>query len=232
MACILHIETATNVCSVAISYNGVLSFYKEDTDGPSHAKLLGVYVAEALDKVKADGLKLDAVAVSSGPGSYTGLRIGVSEAKGICYGAGIPLIAIETLKIMAWQVTSESNLEKDVLLCPMIDARRMEVYDTIFDQTLEKQKETAADIVDQDTFAEVLSDRKVAFFGNGSDKCKAVIQSPNALFLDSIYPRAKDMVALAEEAYVNKNFVDVAYYEPFYLKEFVATTPKNKVLPQ
>lgn len=232
MACIIHIETATNVCSVAVSKGQELIYYKEDIEGPSHAKLLGVFVEEAIKVTKTKGLKLDAVAVSGGPGSYTGLRIGVSEAKGIAYGLSIPLIAIETLKVMAYQVTKKDGFDSSTLLCPMIDARRMEVYDSIFDGNLTKVKETAADIVDESTFSCLLEQNKVAFFGNGADKCKDVISSPNAIFIENIYPCAQNMVELALNAYNRKDFVDVAYYEPFYLKEFVATTPKNKVLPQ
>lgn len=230
MACIIHIETATNVCSVAVSQGDELIFYKEETEGPSHARLLGVFVEEAIKYIKGKGLKPDAVAVSSGPGSYTGLRIGVSEAKGLCYGLNIPLIAIETLEIMTHQVIKENTFDPSVMFCPMIDARRMEVYDTIFDSNLTKQKETTADIVDENTFDEWLANNRIVFFGNGADKCREVISSANAIFLDNIYPRAKDMIPLALKAYSSKNFVDTAYYEPFYLKDFVATTPKNKVL--
>lgn len=232
MACIIHIETATNVCSVAVSKDDDLIFYKEDNEGPSHAKLLGVFVQDALKFIKKEGLAPDAIAVSSGPGSYTGLRIGVSEAKGVCYALNIPLIAIETLKIMAHRINKENDFTPSSLLCPMIDARRMEVYDTLFDNDLNKLKETSADIIDQESFANILEKQQVVFFGNGADKCKSILTSPNAIFLEDIYPRAKDMITLAKKAYDSKNFVDVAYYEPFYLKEFVATMPKNKVLPQ
>lgn len=230
MACILHIETATNVCSVAVSQNGELIFYREETEGPSHSSILGVFVDEAVKEVRSKAIQLDAVAVSCGPGSYTGLRIGVSEAKGLCFGLSVPLIAIETLKIMAYRVSQESNLDQSVLLCPMLDARRMEVYDSIFTHDLAKVKETAADIVDESTFGELLASQKIAFFGNGADKCKEVIGDKNSLFIDDIFPRAKDMISLAEKAFADKDFVDVAYYEPFYLKEFVGTIPKNKIL--
>lgn len=230
MSCILHIETATNVCSVAVSQNKELIYYREETEGPSHSSLLGVFVDEAVKELRAKSINLDAVAVSSGPGSYTGLRIGVSEAKGLCYGLNIPLIAIETLKVMAYRVSQESKLDATILLCPMLDARRMEVYDAMYDSNLNKIKETAADIVDESTFANWLSKGKVAFFGSGADKCKEVIGSADAIFLDDIYPRAKDMVELAEIAFEKNDFADVAYYEPFYLKEFVGTIPKNKVL--
>lgn len=230
MACILHIETATNVCSVAVSQNGELIFYRKETEGPSHSSILGVYVDEAVREMRSKAIAIDAVAVSCGPGSYTGLRIGVSEAKGLCFGLNVPLIALETLKVMAYRVALEANLDADTLLCPMLDARRMEVYDAIFGNGLVKLKDTAADIVDESTFGDVLAGHKVAFFGNGADKCKEVITNENAIFVDDIYPRAKDMIALAEEAFDSKAFVDVAYYEPFYLKEFVGTIPKNKVL--
>lgn len=227
---ILYIETATEVCSVAVSQDGTVFFEREETNGPSHATVLGVFADEALQFVRTSGLKLDAVAVSCGPGSYTGLRIGVSEAKGLCYGLGIPLIAIDTLKIMA-KAALQKRLSDDVLLCPMIDARRMEVYDAIYDRHLSEVKAVSADIIDETSFAAYLKDRKVAFFGNGADKCKKVLTDGNALFIDGVYPAANNMVELAEEAFVAGRFVDVAYFEPFYLKEFVATIAKNKVLP-
>lgn len=227
---ILYIETATEVCSVAVSQDGAVVFEREETNGPSHATVLGVFADEALQFVRTSSLKLDAVAVSCGPGSYTGLRIGVSEAKGLCYGLGIPLIAIDTLKIMA-KAALQKRLDDDVLLCPMIDARRMEVYDAIYDTHLSEVKAVSADIIDETSFATYLKDRKVAFFGNGADKCKKVLTDDNALFIDGVYPAANNMVELAEEAFVAGRFVDVAYFEPFYLKEFVATIAKNKVLP-
>lgn len=231
MSCILHLETATKVCSVAVSLNSELIFYKEDTKGQSHSHLLGVFVHEAIQLLRDKNIPLQAVAVSCGPGSYTGLRIGVSEAKGLCYGLDIPLIAIETLQIMAQQVITEELNNGIDLLCPMIDARRMEVYDALFNTSLDKVKTTSANIIDENSFNEYLTDRQIVFFGDGADKCKETIVSENALFLDNIYPRAKDMIMLAEQAFNNQQFVDVAYYEPFYLKEFVGTVPKNKVIP-
>lgn len=229
---ILSIETATEVCSVAVSNEDQILFYKEETKGPSHAVLLGQFVNEAVEELRKANIKLDAVAVSCGPGSYTGLRIGVSEAKGLCYGLNIPLIAINTLKIMAHGVLKHNNTNKDALLCPMIDARRMEVYDTIYNNSLEELHPVSADIIDENSFSEFLADRQIVFFGNGAEKCKAVLRHPNAQFLDDIYPKATDMTQLAEEAFNKKEFMDAAYFEPFYLKEFVATTPKNKVLPE
>lgn len=234
MPCILHIETATEVCSVAVSLDGKVLFQREETKGPSHAVLLAVFVSEAVQELRSKDITLDAVAVSRGPGSYTGLRIGVSEAKGLCYGLNIPLIGISTLKIMAVAM-SASDIVRDnegILLCPMIDARRMEVYDAIFDSDLSQVRDVHADIIDQQSFSEFLQDRKIVFFGNGAEKCKEALTNANALFVDGMYPTAVNMVALAEEAYLKQEFVDVAYFEPFYLKEFVATVPKNKVLGQ
>lgn len=232
MPCILHIETATEVCSVAVSLDGEVLFQREETKGPSHAVLLGVFVNEAVQELRAKNIALDAVSVSCGPGSYTGLRIGVSEAKGLCYGLNIPLIALNTLKVMAVGMVSSSVVRDNegALLCPMIDARRMEVYDAIFDSDLSQVRDVHADIIDPDSFADLLQNHKIIFFGNGAEKCKEALTSANVLFVDGLYPRAVDMIALAESAYSKQEFVDVAYFEPFYLKEFVATVPKNKVL--
>lgn len=229
MSCILNIETATPVCSVVVSNNGEIVFERENTDGPSHASLLGVFVAEAVAKVREMGLTLDAISVSCGPGSYTGLRIGVSEAKGLCYGLAIPLIAIKTPLIMAQKVLETESVEEDALLCPMIDARRMEVYAALYDNKLNVVRDIAADIVDGDSYQEYLSEAKVLFFGNGADKCKEALVSNNAHFLEGVYPSAKYMVRLSEEAYNTQQFVDTAYFEPFYLKDFVATTPKKNI---
>lgn len=230
MPCILNIETATEVCSVALSKDESILFEKINTEGRSHANMLGLFVDEAMQFVRSNNLAIDAVAVSCGPGSYTGLRIGVSEAKGLCYGLKVPLIAIKTLEIMAQHIIDEHFVDTDTLLCPMIDARRMEVYATIFDSKLNVIRETSADIVDDTTYKSYLEQSKVAFFGNGSDKCKGEITQLNAIFIDNVYPKAKDMIKLSEKAFQNKNFVDVAYFEPFYLKDFVTTTPKNKIL--
>lgn len=230
MSCILNIETATPVCSVAVSNDGKVIFEKEEVNGPSHATLLGVFVSEALSFVKNQQIKLDAVAVSCGPGSYTGLRIGVSEAKGLCYGFSIPLIAIETPLIMAERVLENNQVSDNMLLCPMIDARRMEVYAALYDNNLQAVRAISADIVDEQTYAGYLEKSEILFFGDGSGKCKDVIGGRNALFLENVYPSAKDMVRLSEIFYNEKNFVDVAYFEPFYLKDFVATIPKKKVL--
>lgn len=229
MSCILNIETATPVCSVVVSNNGAIIFERENTDGPSHASLLGVFVADAIAEVRAKGYILDAISVSCGPGSYTGLRIGVSEAKGLCYGLNIPMIAIKTPLIIAQKVIETEEVGADTLLCPMIDARRMEVYAALYDKELHVVRDIAADIVDSDSYQEYLSKSKVLFFGNGADKCKDALVSGNAHFLEGIYPSARYMVRLSEEAYAAQQFVDTAYFEPFYLKDFVATTPRKNL---
>lgn len=229
MCTILSIETATPVCSCTLSRDGVIVLHREDFRGQSHATLLGQYVHEIMTYVREQGLTLNAVAVSSGPGSYTGLRIGVSEAKGLSYGLGIPMIALPTSLILASMIAE--RVGEDELLCPMIDARRMEVYATFFDKSLLTVRPTAADIIDGDSYADLLERHKVLFFGNGAEKCRAVLTHPNASFLEDIHPLASGMIPLAEKAFVEKKFVDSAYFEPFYLKEFVATVPKNKIIP-
>ncbi|MDR0333738.1 MAG: tRNA (adenosine(37)-N6)-threonylcarbamoyltransferase complex dimerization subunit type 1 TsaB [Dysgonamonadaceae bacterium] len=228
MPVILNIETSTPVCSCALSCDGEIIFNKENFEEQSHSTLLGVFVEEIMIYVRKKNIKIDAIAVSSGPGSYTGLRIGVSEAKGLAYGLSVPLIAISTPIIMASLV--KNKVQPEMLLCPMIDARRMEVYATFFDTSLNVVKETAADIVNENSYADLLEKQPVVFFGNGAKKCKTVLTHPNAHFLDNIHPLASGMISLAERAFVNKSFVDVAYYEPHYLKEYVTTVGKNKVL--
>ena len=227
MSCILHIETSTDVCSVAVSQDGASIFSKEDFKGPSHATELGVFVDEALSFADSHAIPVDAVAVSCGPGSYTGLRIGVSMAKGICYGRSIPLIGIPTLEVMCVPVLLYRDLPEDALLCPMIDARRMEVYAAVYDRALRVKREIGADIVDENSYSDFLAERPVYFFGNGAAKCKDKLQHPNARFLDDVHPLAKWMFPLAEKAMAQGKFDDVAYFEPFYLKEFVASKPKN-----
>lgn len=229
MCTILSIETATPACSCALSRDGEVLLSREDFRGQSHATLLGVFVDEIMKYVRKEGITLDAIAVSSGPGSYTGLRIGVSEAKGLSYGLDIPLIAIPTPLVMAAMVANRAG--EDDLLCPMIDARRMEVYATFFNRTLETIRPTAADIVDGESYADLLAGHSVHFFGNGADKCREVITHPNALFVEDIHPLATGMVPLAEQAFNEKRFVDSAYFEPHYLKEFVATVARNKIIP-
>lgn len=227
MSCILHIETSTEVCSVALSENGQCIFSKEDRKGPSHAVSLGVFVDEALSFADSHAIPLDAVAVSCGPGSYTGLRIGVSMAKGICYGRDLPLIALPTLQVLCVPILLEQELPDDALLCPMIDARRMEVYAAIYDKALQEVRPTQADIVDAQSYAAYLEEHPVYFFGNGAAKCREMLIHPNARFLEDIVPEARMMFPLAERRMAREEFADVAYFEPFYLKEFVASQPKK-----
>lgn len=227
MSCILHIETSTEVCSVALSEDGHCIFSKEDMQGPSHAVTLGVFVDEALSFANSHAIPLDAVAVSCGPGSYTGLRIGVSTAKGVCYGMDLKLLSVPTLKVLCVPILLRDSLPDDALLCPMIDARRMEVYAAVYDRALRDVRPVQADIVDENSYLEFLEKHPVYFFGNGAAKCKAKITHPNAHFLDDIHPLAKWMFPLAERQMMNEQFEDVAYFEPFYLKEFVASKPKK-----
>jgi tRNA threonylcarbamoyladenosine biosynthesis protein TsaB len=227
---ILHIETSTQVCSVALS-NGTECIFSKFTneEGMNHAKLLNGFIAEAMNVLNNDFHSLNAVAVSSGPGSYTGLRIGVSTAKGLCYGLNIPLISVGTLDIMAVAALNSIN-EKDALLCPMLDARRMEVYAAIYNTDLEVVRPVAADIVDNSTYKEILDQNSVYFFGNGMNKCKPLFQQhAHAYFIDDVFPLAENMVPLALKAYQQKQFVDTAYFEPFYLKEFQTTTTRKKM---
>lgn len=228
MSCILNIETSTDVCSVAISDNGQVVFNKEDHSGPNHAVKLGVYVDEALSFIDAHGIPLEAVAVSCGPGSYTGLRIGVSMAKGICYGRDVKLISIPTLELMAVPVLlGEHPAEEDALIVPMLDARRKEVYAKVMDRALKEVRPIQADIVDAETYKEYLDRGTVYFFGNGAEKCMEVINHPNARLVKGIEPLAKNMAPLAEKRFVEGKFEDVAYFVPFYLKDFVAKMPKK-----
>lgn len=228
MSCILNIETSANVCSVAVSENGACIFDKEDHSGPNHAERLGSYVDEALSFTDNHAIPLDAVAVSCGPGSYTGLRIGVSMAKGICYGRGIKLIGVPTLEILCVPVLLREMVSEDnALLCPMLDARRMEVYAQVFDRALREVRPIHADVVEADTYKDFLDRGPVYFFGNGADKCKAVITHPNARFLQGIEPLAKNMMPLAEKRMAEQRFEDVAYFVPFYLKNFVAKVPRK-----
>lgn len=227
---LLHIETSTTVCSVALSENGQCIFSKSNDEGMNHAALLSVFIAEALDSLKPSGKKLDAVAVSSGPGSYTGLRIGVSTVKGLCYGYEIPMIAVSTLEVMTVAAFKSVEMAEDALFCPMIDARRMEVYAAFYNKDLKIMREVSADIIDETSYQDFLQKQPVYIFGNGADKCKEALSHPNAHFLDNITPLAENMIALAEKAFAEQQFVDVAYYEPFYLKEFQTTTPKASKL--
>ena len=231
MSCILHIETSTNVCSVAVSEDGKVIFDKADRTGNNHAEALGSFVDEAMSFADSHAIPLDAVAVSGGPGSYTGLRIGVSMAKGVCYALDIPLLSVPTLQLMCVPVLLRyDEMEDNALLCPMIDARRMEEYAALYDRALKPVREIQADVVDADTYRKWLDERPVYFFGNGAAKCMETIAHPNARLIEGIEPLAKWMMPLAEMKMLNDIHEDVAYYVPFYLKDFVAKTPKSPLL--
>ena len=229
MACILHIETSTNACSVAVSEDGQCIFEQtEHGEKGAGAERLGTMVDEALSFTDNHAIPFDAVAVSCGPGSYTGLRIGVSMAKGICYGRDLKLIAVPTLELMCVPVLLRETIqEENALLCPMIDARRMEVYSALYDRGLKTLREVKADVVTEETYKEWLDERPVYFFGNGAQKCMETIHHPNAHLLEGIEPQAKWMQPLAERRFLNEQFEDVAYFVPFYLKDFVAIKPKK-----
>ncbi len=228
MPCLLHIETSTKVCSVALSEDGALLFHKEDMEGPSHAVSCGVFVDEALSFAESHAIPLDGVSVSEGPGSYTGLRIGASMAKGVCYGRQVPLIALPTPKVLCVPILLyHEDIPENALLVPMIDARRMEVYAAVYDRALREVRPIQADVVEAETYLPWLEHGPVCFFGDGASKCREVIGHPNAIFIDDIFPLAKYMLPLAEQALARQDFQDVAYFEPFYLKEFIATKPKN-----
>ena len=227
MSTILHIETCTDVCSVAVSEDSQVIFQQEDHSGPNHAERLGTMVDEALSFTDNHAIPFDAVAVSGGPGSYTGLRIGVSMAKGICYGRDLKLVAVPTLELLCVPVLLRELAEDDALLCPMLDARRMEVYAGIYDRALNPVREISADIVTAETYKDYLDQHPVYFFGNGAKKCIETIAHPNAHLIEGIEPLAKWMQPLAERRLLNGQTEDVAYYVPYYLKDFVAKKPKE-----
>ena len=227
MATLINIETSTEICSVALSSDGKVIWHKENYEGMSHSVLLAKFIEEMMVFVKEAGVKIDGVAVSCGPGSYTGLRIGVSTAKGLCYGLNVPLISVNTLEVMTNHVLKSQEVGEKVWLCPMIDARRMEVYTAFYDKTLSQKRETSADIIDENSYLDIQNE--VLFFGNGAAKCKTALHRGNFTFVENVVPLAIDMVELSHAAYDQKKFQDVAYFEPFYLKEFVATVAKNKV---
>ncbi len=225
MAIILQIETTTTNCSVAISKNGTTVALKENhEDKYTHAENLHLYIEEAFQNASFTLQEIDAIAVSEGPGSYTGLRIGVSSAKGLCFALDKPLISVSTLESLARKL----NKIEDGFLAPMLDARRMEVYTMLLDFNYQIIKPTWAEVVNETSFKEELSKTKVHFFGNGAPKCKEVITSNNAVFHDAILlPSANEMSQIAYQKFKKGNFQDVAYFEPFYLKPFMGTKPKK-----
>lgn len=229
MSLILQIETATQTCSVALAENGELLNVIEKTDRNIHASNITLFIEELLKLSNKNINDLDAVAVSMGPGSYTGLRIGVSAAKGLCYALDIPLIAVNTLEAMASGFKSKCfSVKPGTLFCPMIDARRMEVYCSVFDGDLKVLQPTEAKIIDGSSFIDVLDKHMVYFFGDGAAKCEDVLSlHPNARVIDDSQNSAKDLTLTSFEKFLKKDFVDVAYFEPFYLKDFVAGKKKD-----
>jgi len=226
MALILQIETSTISCSVALSDNGQTLSFKEAAERNIHASSVTLFIEEVMKMADKKLTDLDAVAVSRGPGSYTGLRIGVSTAKGLCYGLDVPLISIDTLKAMASSKRINSG-SGATLYCPMIDARRMEVYSAIYDAQLTNISPVAANIIDEKSFSSILEKNKIVFFGDGAEKCIAALGShPNASFVTDFINSAKDLNGQAHTKFITQQFEDLAYFEPYYLKDFIANTPK------
>jgi len=225
MAIILHLETATTNCSVSISKDDEIVVLKENNAASySHSEQLHVFIKEALKEASLSFSDLDAVAISKGPGSYTGLRIGVSAAKGICFSLDIPLISIPTLQSMARQV----DLKPGELVIPALDARRMEVYSCVYNNNYQEVRETRAEIINEESFVEYFGENEVYVVGSGAEKCRGVLQHPNFIFDESVVPSAEDMVSMAFEKFESKQFEDVAYFEPYYLKDFVLQQKKKK----
>jgi tRNA threonylcarbamoyladenosine biosynthesis protein TsaB len=234
MALILGIETATSICSVALVKDGKLLAIRESEGSKEHSAALTGYFADVFTEAQLTFQKLDAIAVSMGPGSYTGLRIGVSSAKGLCYALDKPFIAIDTLKSIAWEAIQQCKQQKKdmekILLCPMLDARRMEVYTAMFDSNLQLIEPVNACVVTEDFF-NAFADREIIYFGDGASKCISLFQSKsNFSYLDLINLSALSICMLAESEFENNNFADVAYCEPFYLKDFIAGKPRVKGL--
>ncbi|MCR5040004.1 MAG: tRNA (adenosine(37)-N6)-threonylcarbamoyltransferase complex dimerization subunit type 1 TsaB [Bacteroidales bacterium] len=230
---ILCLETSTSVCSVALNESCCTLALRESEKQNAHSEKITTFIKEVMDTAGIDYPQLDAVAVSKGPGSYTGLRIGVSTAKGICYAADLPLMAVDTLEAMAYGMKEKlgSQISKNDLLIPMIDARRMEVYAAVFDANLNKIEDTAALIIDENSFADLRKEHHIWLFGDGAPKLIQLFENQhNISIIDGFKPSAAFMRPLAERALLNKDFVDVAYFEPFYLKDFIAGKPHVKGL--
>ncbi|MCB0438229.1 MAG: tRNA (adenosine(37)-N6)-threonylcarbamoyltransferase complex dimerization subunit type 1 TsaB [Mangrovimonas sp.] len=223
MTYILNIETATTNCSVSLSKDGETLVLKEDSSPDySHAETLHLYIQDVVEQAELKLRDLNAIAVSKGPGSYTGLRIGVSAAKGLCFSLGIPLISVSTLKSLACQVHVEEGF-----IVPMLDARRMEVYASVFDFKHEEVREIRAEILNESSYSEFLTQQKVYFVGNGVEKTQRLIKHPNAIFIEGKLPSAQEMSPLAYEKHKKNDIEDVAYFDPYYLKDFIALKPKS-----
>ncbi len=233
MATILNIETSGSPCSAALTSDGMILAHREDFEGRNHATMLSGFVKACLDHAREHEMQLDAVAVSMGPGSYTGLRIGLSEAKGLAYALDIPLIGIDTLKLLATRIMfSTDDIDPDTIFIPMVDARRMEVYTAAYDFALNEMMKPQALILDENSYSELMmSGRPILYFGSGAAKAQELFAgTPGAQYVPEVEALAVDMIALAERAYAMREFIDTAYSTPAYLKEFQATTPKHKVL--
>ena len=233
MSLILNIETATSVCSVALARNGQLLGLRESNTKNSHSSVLTLFMDEVLKSADVELADIDAIAVSEGPGSYTGLRIGVASAKGLCYALEKPLIGVSTLQSMAFgMMNSVSEVPgTNTLYCPMIDARRMEVYSAIFDEHLREIREIRAEIIDENSFMEYLVKNKIVFAGDGALKCRPFIDKhPNAVFSETFQVSSKFMITISEQKYLQNKIEDLAYFEPYYLKDFVAGKPRVKGL--
>ena len=235
MALILNIETSTRVCSVALSENDKLLAKKVSYETNSHSAYLTVFIEQLFKNIKLKISDIDAVAISKGPGSYTGLRIGVSTAKGIAYGINKPLISVSTLELMSFGVTNNlekyniAPSEKNILFCPMIDARRMEVYTAVFDINNKQVTDISAKIIDENSYSNLLKNNKIVFFGDGANKCKDIINNDNTVFINDINPLAENMIKLSSKAFAENNIENTAYFEPYYLKDFMATVPKKNI---
>lgn len=230
MSKIILIETSTALCSTALAVDGRIAEYRESTQPRAHAAMTAVFVKEMLDAQNLRVADCDAVCVSAGPGSYTGLRVGSSTAKGLCFAAGIPLLAAGTLEVLAWQAVQDGLVPEGCrYIIPMIDARRMEVYTAVFSPDLQKLTPTEPMVVDAGSFADRLSEGPVLFIGDAAGKCSGVIGSGNAHFVQTC-PRASSMLEPAERELAARNFRDTAYFEPFYLKQFIATVSKKKII--
>lgn len=230
MAVILNIDTSTEVCSAALTAEGMVLAHREDMDGRNHAALLSDFIKHCLDYARSKEIDIEAVAVSMGPGSYTGLRIGLSEGKGLAYALNVPLIGVNTLELLTTTVMFEQEIDGTELFAPMIDARRMEVYTAVYNMALEQILPQQPLILDTGSYAGLLESNRMLFFGNGSDKARSVITSPNAVFIPDVKPLAVNMLALAERSYARREFLDLAYSTPNYIKDFQATKPKNSIL--
>lgn len=233
MSYIIHMESTTTVCSVSLAKSGKLIASKTDFDGQNHAKLIGLFVEQLLHENNINPKQLAAIAVSEGPGSYTGLRIGTSHAKGMCYALNIPLIAINPLQALCKQALSRKHAgiknPETAHYIALMDARRMEVYTATFNSHCQMQTPIEAKIIDENSFMDANNENEIVIFGNGAAKCAQIMKHPQLHHMEEVHCHADDMCELAHEAFLQKTFVDVAYFEPLYLKDFVVLPPKQSI---